>query len=497
MSSSFRPALALMSGRILGGLAASIVPLILVRLLDPTAFGTYKQTFLVYGTLFGILQIGMAESLYYFLPHEARHAGRFVANSLLVLLGAGLLGLGLLVISAPAAARAMNNPALAEPLRWLGVYLALALVSNVLEIAMTARGRYLLAASSFAVSELLRSTLFVTPVLLFGTVRSLLVGAALFALFRVIAAVAWLWREYGPELRPDFALLRVQLAYALPFAAAVVVQIIQENFHQYAVSARFGAAIFAVYAVGCLQIPLVDFLSTSVSSVMMVKMAEDKAAGRADRVLPHWHDTTRTLALLFCPMVGLLLVNARAIIHVLFTERFLASAPILMLWSLAFLAAVFQIDGVLRVYADTRFLLIMNLCRLGLVLLLIRPFLSMFGLPGAVVVTLLALFAGKAMALLRIGHLMRIGGRSILPWFDLARITGACIGALLPALLIQSGLPLPPWASLLLTGSVYAASCAILLLLLKAVTLPRRGLVGAWMGRRPGWLPGTEPGGTL
>jgi len=481
MNSTFRPALVLMSGRLLGGLAVSLVPLVLVRLLEPAEFGTYKQVFLVYATLFGITQIGMAESLYYFLPQEPTHAGRYVANSLLVLLAAGLVCMGLLALSAPSIARAMNNPSLAGPLSLMGVYLALMLASNVLEIAMTAKGRYTLAATSFALSELLRSVLFITPVLLFGSVRAVLAGAAIFASLRLIAAVAWLWSEYGRELRFDAALLRVQLAYALPFAAAVLVHILQENFHQYAVSSRFDAAVFAVYAVGCLQIPLVDFLSTSVSSVMMVRMAEDLSAGRNDRVLPHWHDTTRKLALLFCPLVGLLLVNAREILYVLFTPRFLKSEPILMLWSIAFLAAILQIDGVLRVYADTRFLLIMNLCRLALVVVLIHPFLRLFGLPGAVLVTLLALFSGKAMALLRIARLMHVGIGRLLPWLDLGRIVAACAGALAPALLIRSVITLPPWLSLLTTGSVYAAVCAALLLLLKAVTIPPGFVPVTWL----------------
>jgi len=483
MDTTFRPALALTTGRIIGGLFAAVVPLVLVRLLDPAGFGTYKQIFLIYATLFGIAQIGMAESLYYFLPHESRHAGRFVANSLLVLLGAGLLCLGLLVVLAPVAARAMNNPELAGVLGLLGVFLALMLASNVLEIAMTARGRVLLAASSYAVSEVVRALLFIVPVIVFRSVRALLAGAALFAALRVAAAVAWLWSEYGSELRPDLARLRVQVAYALPFAAAVLIHVLQENFHQYAVSSRFDAATFAVYAIGCLQVPLVDVLSTSVSSVMMVRMTEDRAAGRTERILPHWHDTTRKLALIFCPLVGLLVVDARAIIQVLFTERFLASTPILMLWSLAFLAAILQIDGVLRVYADTRFLLIMNLCRLGLVVMLIGPFLSLFGLPGAVVVTLAALFAGKAMALLRIARLMNARVRRLLPWADLARIAAASGLAMVPAWMVHTA-GLPPWGSLLATALVYALTCGILLLSFKAVTIPREIVFPAWMVRR-------------
>ena len=483
MSFTFRPALALMSGRILGAMAAAIVPLVLVRVLDAPAFGTYKQVFLVYTTIFGIAQFGMAESLYYFLPHRPRDAGRYVANSLLMLMGAGLLCMGLLTLFAHSVAVGMNNPSLARPLTLLGLYLALMLASGVLEIAMTAKGRYTLAAVSFALSDVVRSALFVVPVLLLGTVEALLAGAALFAVIRLVAAGLWLWREFGRQFRPDTALLKTQIAYALPFAAAVLVHILQENFHQYAVSSRFDAAVFAVYAVGCLQIPLVDFLSTSVSNVMMVRMAEDLSAGRRERILPQWHDATRKLALLFCPLVGLLLVNARGIIQILFTEKFLQSVPIFMLWSLAFLAAILQIDGVLRVYADTRFLLFMNLCRLGLVMLLIHPFLRLFGLPGAVLVTLLALFAGKTMALARIGRHLRVGPARWLPWFDLSRIAAACAGALVPALLIRAVLPpttaMTSWLSVLAAGTVYAVCCCALLLTFRAVSFPHEALARA------------------
>jgi O-antigen/teichoic acid export membrane protein len=496
MGSTFKPALMLMAGRVLGGLAALLVPLALVRLLEPADFGTYKQIFLIYATLFGIAQIGMAESLYYFLPHETRRAGRYVANAMLMLVGAGFVCLALVTLSAPAAARAMNNPALAPALGLLGVYLALMLVSNVLEIAMTAKGRFVLAASTFAASELLRSVLFVVPVLFFGSIRSMLVGAAVFAGLRLVVAIAWLWREYHSELHFDLPLLRVQVAYAFPFAAAVVVHIMQQYLHQYAVASRVDATLFAVYAVGCMQIPLVDILSTSVSSVMMVRMTESISSGQTGRVLPQWHDTTRKLALLFCPLVGLVLINARAIVQILFTERFVASAPILMLWSLAILAAVLQIDGVLRVFADTRFLLIMNLSRLGLVLLLILPFIRMFGLQGAVMVTLLALFGGKVMSLLRIGTLLGVRQREILPWFELFRIFGACTVALVPALLVQAAFQMSAVVSLLVTGSVYAMACVILLLLVKAVTIPYNALASGWMGLRTALFAGTESGRT-
>src|SRR5206468_6900138 len=118
---------------------------------------------------------------------------------------------------------------------------------------------------------------------------------------------------------------------------------------------------FAIYAVGCLQIPLVDIVMLSASNVMMVRMTHTIHEGRGHAVVALWHDTTRKLALIFFPFVGLLLVNARELIVLLFTENYLASTPIFMVSSLYILLTVFQIDGVLRVYAQTRFLFVINL----------------------------------------------------------------------------------------------------------------------------------------
>src|SRR4029453_15414444 len=113
---------------------------------------------------------------------------------------------------------------------------------------------------------------FILPALLLGSLRAVFIGATAFAAVRLILLVAALWRGYGREFRIDFGLGREQLAYALPFALAVGVEVIQQNYHQYVVASRFDAATFAIYAVGCLQVPLVDMIMTSTVNVMMVGM---------------------------------------------------------------------------------------------------------------------------------------------------------------------------------------------------------------------------------
>jgi O-antigen/teichoic acid export membrane protein len=138
------------------------------------------------------------------------------------------------------------------------------------------------------------------------------IGGVVFAGLRLALMIASLWREFGREFRLDYPLWRHQLTYAVPFAIAVGIEVIQINYHQYIVASRFDAATFAMYAIGCMQIPLVDLIVTSTVNVLMVKMAEESHDAHATMGL--WHDTVSRLAFLIFPLSMLLLVTAHGLI---------------------------------------------------------------------------------------------------------------------------------------------------------------------------------------
>src|SRR5882762_3073530 len=89
-----RPAALLVTGRVVGLVASFAIGIVLARIFAPAAFGTYKQFFLLYGTLYGLAQLGMAESLYYFVPRNTARMPRYVCNALITLAAAGLACLG-------------------------------------------------------------------------------------------------------------------------------------------------------------------------------------------------------------------------------------------------------------------------------------------------------------------------------------------------------------------------------------------------------------------
>ena len=96
MDSSSRPAMLLVTGRSVGLAASFAIGIVLARMFDPAVFGVYKQFFLIYATLYGVLQLGMAESLYYFVPRKPEHTGRYAANAIAALGLTGTASIGVL-----------------------------------------------------------------------------------------------------------------------------------------------------------------------------------------------------------------------------------------------------------------------------------------------------------------------------------------------------------------------------------------------------------------
>jgi O-antigen/teichoic acid export membrane protein len=363
------------------------------------------------------------------------------------------------------------------------LYLFLTMVSAGLEIVLISRARYLWASASYLLSDLARAAASILPVLLYHQLDGILKALVMVACLRAAIALFYFRREFRDTFRLDRALLKSQLAYALPFGLAVLVEILQGTLPQYLVAYLSSPATFAIFAVGCLSIPLVDFAASPSCDVMMVRMQENLAAGRKRAVLAIWHDTTWKLALLFFPLGALVAVAAREIIVLLFTAKYAASIPILMVWSVTILLATFQVDGVLRVFAQTRLLVALNLMRLVIIAGLIQWSLSKFSLIGPVFAIVLATLAFKTAALARMKWLLQVPVGELLPWRNLAALLGASAGAAAVALVVKSQLDAPKLPLLMATSAAHVITYALLVWNFDLLNPSERLAIADWTRR--------------
>ena len=260
----------LLVGKVISFALSVVLPLLLVRKLSKEEFGLYRQAFLVVGTAIQMLPLGIAMSAYYFLPREPKLRGQVMLNVLLChAFATGLAFIALLF--SPQLLHLIFNSSELEPYAPLiGLVIFLWGVSYFLETAVVANQESQLAATLIIVAQFSKTIFMVTAAVVFASVKGLLYAAIFQGVAQTILLIGYLERRFPGFWRHfDRDLLRRQLSYAIPLGLAGAVYTLETDYHNYFVSNRFGPVNFAIYSIGCLDIPLVSLLGEAVSSVMI------------------------------------------------------------------------------------------------------------------------------------------------------------------------------------------------------------------------------------
>jgi O-antigen/teichoic acid export membrane protein len=427
----------LVLSRLASAVLTFALPLYLVRLLSPQSFGVYKQFFLVAQTLLLVGQLGLTQSLYYFLPRGGAERGSYVTHALsaVALLGA-LSGVGL-YFGAPRIAQLMD-PALAGLRLPLALFAGAMLAAAPLEGALTSDGRIGGAAIAYLCSDVARVTALGGGALL-GGARGLFWAAVGVGWLRVAALWILVARRALPFGRPRVALLRAQLAFALPFAGSIWLYVAQRYFAQYAVSARFSAASFALFAVASFHLPVVDIVYTPICEVLMVELGralgDGSRRGRGSRAVRDWDGAVEKLASLLLPAAAGAWLFGPTVLPLIFTAKYAGAVPLFMLATLEIPLWILPCDALLRSAGDTRFLFAFNAVRVGLTAMCVLGGIHFGGLGGAIVGGLASEALSRALMLARGRRHLGVGLLQTIDGPVLSRIAFAAASACVPAAL--------------------------------------------------------------
>jgi O-antigen/teichoic acid export membrane protein len=444
-------------GRGVAFLFVFALPLVLVRIFPPEDFGLYKQLFLIHGTLVTILTFGFSASLYYFVPRHTPHEQQsYVTQTLFMLTVLGLAGAGLLVAFKSQIAQTLNNPGLEQYLPYLAAFTVLSLVASVLETLMVILKRAKQAAVTSLGSEVLRAGLMIGAAVLTRNMLVLVLAALAWAGCRFMVLLAYLrwlgiswWSPLGRHR------LAEQFRYSIPFGFAVIVRTCADNLHQFVVSYLYSPALFAVYSVGYLQIPFIAILFESVSDVTLVSLTELRKDGLLEEAVRLMGDSVTKLALLLFPLYAWLMVNARDLIVLLFTERFAESVDIFRVFLTAIPLTAVSLGYVPRAFAETGLVMRMGTIRMGVTAALLLVMVPLFGLIGAGLATVLAMGFTEILILSKVAKLFSMSINNILPWKQLAKIGAASLVVSLAAFSVQAMLTLQVVLQLVLSVAIF------------------------------------------
>nr|WP_211194002.1 oligosaccharide flippase family protein [Pyxidicoccus fallax] len=422
------------------GLTLSI-PLVLARVLHLDEYGTYYQLFLIATTLYYVLPFGVAQSLYYFLP-RAEVKRPYLGQTMLFMTAAGLLGAAGVYGLLGYVAGWFSNPALAGYRLPLAAYTAFLLGSLPLELSLTAQGRTRASAVVYLVSDAVRAGVMVIPPLLGASLYGMMVAVAAFTALRYVATwVVSLRGVSGPLV--SRALFREQLAYAAPFGAAMLLAIPQQNAHLFAVAGAVAPALYALYRVGCFQLPIVDLLYSPTSEVLMVRLGELEREGRLEEGVEAFREAAGKLAYVFLPFAAFLFAAAPEFIAAMFGEKFLPAVPIFRVSVLGVVLSILPMDGTLRARGETRAIFVSYAVKAAVTVPLVWLGVKYLGLMGGIGSWAVAEVVGKATLLARVPAALstprlKLGVMDVIPWRELGKGSLAAASAAVGVFLLRS-----------------------------------------------------------
>lgn len=459
----------LITAKTLAFVSSFILPLILVRQMSQSEFGLYKQAFLVAGSVVTIFPLGFAMSGFYFLPREVNRRDQVVFNILLVYIVVGILAALLFTFAPGILLSIFHSAEIAHYSPLIGLAVLFLLASSFVEYVVLANGDVRLAAALVVAIQLSRMLCLIGAAVLVGSLTSLLLAAVLHGAVQM-AITLWYLRVRFPGFwrKWSWDLLRAQLAYAIPLGAAGLLAIAQEDLHNYVVSHRFDAAAYAVYSIGCMQIPLLLVFRDSVGTVMIGRVSALRQSGAIRDIVQLTARMLRKLAVILFPLYFVLLVTGRELITVLFTQRYIQSWPIFAV-NLTFIPSLFlatAYDPILRAYPEHFGFLLR--ARAVLVVILFSGLLwatSRFGLIGAIAVVVSVSMLERLIVGLKVIRILDLRAGDWLLLKDVGRILLCAVAAAIVAIAAKAALASArPVVILAVSGAAFAVTYVLAIL---------------------------------
>ena len=317
---------------------------ILSRYFDKTEYGTYRQILYVYNSLLIIFSAGLPKVFAYFLPRFSMEQGKDIVWKISKMLFlSGSVFSAFLFIFSGVIADILKNPELAKGLKYFAPIPMLLLPTMGIEGIFSTYRKTVFIAIYNTLTRVLMLLFIVLPVILFkGTYLYAIYGWIVVSIISFAIALYFKGIPFRNINREKSTLsLKEVFKYSTPLVVASLAGMAIRSADQFYISRYFGAEVFADYANGFIQIPLVGMVTKATSMVLMPqfsKMVHDKISIK--KIAGLWRSALIKSAIIIYPMVIFFLFYAKPIVILLYSEKYLNSA---IYFQIAMIVNIFNI----------------------------------------------------------------------------------------------------------------------------------------------------------
>lgn len=446
-----------------------LVPIALVRLMDPHEFGQYRLFWLIANTLLLLVPLGIGRSLLFFLPRSSpEERGAIVSQSLFYFT----------VVSLPISVCLAMAPAwlpekittLTEPPLVLGAFTFVWLVSSMLNVLPNADRNIRWQAGAIAITAVVRTFIVVLVAWTTNDLQAVFLALLAFSALQCALLGYYILTRHGRHLSwPRMSGLRRQFSYSFPFGLSGILARARRQIEQWIVVALYASSSLAIFSIAVSFNGLLSLFRSSVGNIVLPKMSKRHASGDVQRALELNNRGNLAICFLIYPFIVFLWAYADPLIRFMYTDQYLEAVPILRIYAVNMFFTSVELATVLLIYEQGRFVATVSAGVLVFASLLSYAGALTFGLPGVAIGGLVGTMATRYLNFHRAAKMLGVRFRDLQDWATLRRMLVAAIVAGTTARLatdavtqLEGSSILTLVAGCLLTGVAYLLLSAVL-----------------------------------
>jgi O-antigen/teichoic acid export membrane protein len=399
----------LASSKLLGYGIRLVLPYFLVRLVTVADFGAYRQFFLLDVYISTLFQLGVNQSLYYFIPRDPRNAGAYFLNSLLMNLVVFATACALIGTFREPLSAWLKMAILRDAFGHLTAFTMSLMLIAACDCYLNARQLIKVSAFFEVAGQVLASTVTVLAAFATRSLDAIIVWLVIARVVQLLAMLAYIhFRLDGFGAQRYFFGLREQIRYGLALGLAGTVWAMLQRMHEFFVSGYYGTEAYAVYSAGCTEVPIIQIFTQSVAVVALGQFAMLEQQGDWQGVRRLWSRVlTSGYAVALPTIVGFLLVS-KPLVLFMFTKTYADAVPIFQINTILKFYLVFNASLVLRAMNRNDISIKVNLATLAAAPVLLYLGMRIGGIVGIIAaqaVLMLGSCLGMAALLNRVAHL--------------------------------------------------------------------------------------------
>ncbi|TFW09437.1 hypothetical protein E4K72_06015 [Oxalobacteraceae bacterium OM1] len=459
-----------------------VMPMVLVRLLTQSDYGTYQQMILLGTAATGVLTLGLPTSIYYFYHHVgAKKVPALLVQTTLMLTAMGALAALTVALWSKDFAALLNNPAMAGLLSLYALSLLFTIGSEHCLHVMITQDRYTRAVVFEVAETFVRVLTLLAPLWWGFGFTGLIVGIVAYSALRFVVRNAYLLWRSGVPLQgwSRHTFVGEQLGYSIPVALGTLSALIASTMNRGMLAANFTPAHYAIYAVGALEIPLDVIFQASVANVLRASLPQMVRDGDLAGVVRLMREAVRKLSIIVLPSFVFLLGHSYEFITLLFTSHYEDSVHVFRIYLWLVPLHMFILSPIPQVFGKPKINLYIVVAMNAFLLMLGYVLLKTIGFYGPAVAMAITQYLQSAVF---IAVAMRLTGASLfqmLPIPHMLRVLLAAAGALAASYQLAHWMA-PGLAHLVLSGVLFSAVFFLLAVPLRIFSSADVGLMKRW-----------------